>query len=262
MERACFEAVDRVHRSDVIQAAVQPFQRVVSVGWVTATTGRLRRVHGLEHLRALDPDRGVVFVSNHRSFFDFYVISAVLYRNAPWLQRVFFPVRSSFFYEGPLGVLVNAVMSGGAMFPPVLRDEARRGFNRYTTDFVVDALRARGTVVGYHPEGTRSKGDDPYALLPALPGIGTILHRARPIVVPVFTLGLINNFPKQIWSNYDGTGAPVTMVFGPPMDLTRFDALPDAPETWRVIADAVRAELVALGEVERAFRAAEGLPAL
>ena len=94
------------------------------------------------------------------------------------------------------------------------------------------------------------------------PGIGNILSRAKPIVVPVFTLGLINNFPKQIWSNFDGSGKPVTMVFGKPMDLSRFADLPDGPETWRVIADAVRDELVALGEVERAFRVEKGLPAL
>jgi hypothetical protein len=46
------------------------------------------------------------------------------------------------------------------------------------------------------------------------------------------------------------------------MDLSRFADLPDSPETWRVIADAVRDELVALGEVERAFRVERGLPPL
>lgn len=262
MERACFEIADTVHRKPWIQALVQPFQRIVGAAWVTASTGNLRHVKGLEIVRDLDPDRGVVFVSNHRSFFDFYVITAVLYKNAPWLKKIYFPVRSNFFYEGPLGTFVNAVMSGWAMFPPVMRGRDRKGFNHYTTDYIVDALQERGTIVGYHPEGTRSKGDDPYELLPVQPGIGNILSRAKPIVVPVFTLGLINNFPKQIWSNFDGSGKPVTMVFGEPMDLSRFADLPDSPETWRVIADAVRDELVALGEVERAFRVERGLPAL
>lgn len=259
-ERACFEVADTVHRRPWIQALVQPFQRFVGATWVTASTGRLRHVQGLERVRDLDPDRGVVFVSNHRSFFDFYVITAVLYKHCPWLRKIYFPVRSNFFYEGPLGVFVNGVMSGWAMFPPVMRGEGRRAFNRYTTDFLVDALQERGTVVGYHPEGTRATGDDPYTLLPAQLGIGTVVSRAKPLVVPVFTLGLINDFPRQIASNFDGTGAPVTLVFGEPIDLARFADLPDGPETWRLIADAVRDELVALGAVERAFRVAQNLP--
>ena len=52
------------------------------------------------------------------------------------------------------------------------------------------------------------------------------------------------------------------MVFGEAMDLSRFDATSDEPETWRAIADAVRDTFVALGETERAFRAREGLLAL
>ena len=261
-ERACFEIADFVHRNAGVQAVVQPFQRNVGKGWVTATTGKLRHMVGLEHLRDLHPDRGVIFVSNHRSFFDFYVITAVIYANAPWVRRIFFPVRSSFFYDRLLGSAVNAIMSGWAMFPPILRSEKQRDFNGYSTDFIVEALQDPGTIVGFHPEGKRGTGDDPYQLLPAQAGIGNIIHKARPIVMPVFTLGLINDFPKQIRSNYDGSGAPITQVFGPPMDLSRFFELPAGPETSRAIADQVMVELSKLGEVERAFRAKEGLPDL
>lgn len=261
-ERMCFEIADTVHQSPAIQRVMQPFLRTVGSGWVTITTSKLRHVKGLEHVRELNPDRGVLFVSNHRSFFDFYVTMAVIYRNTDWVKRIFFPVRSNFFYEGALGVFVNAIMSGWAMFPPVMRSEHQRPFNRYTTDFIVEALGVPGTVVGYHPEGTRGKGDDPYTLLPAQSGVGTIVQRAKPIVMPVFTLGLINNFPKQISSNFNGTGDPVTLVFGPALDLSRFDDAPDTPETSRAIADFIRDELVTLGQVERAFRASEGLKPL
>lgn len=261
-ERRWFRFADTINREPALKRAANGFLRVVAKNWVHRSTANLTHFYGLEHLRALNPDRGVFVIANHRSFFDFYTISALLLRELPWIERMFFPVRSTFFYDSAVGSAVNGLMSAWAMYPPVMRDGPKREFNNYAVEFVEECLAQRGTVVGFHPEGTRGKGSDPYELLPANIGAGTIVYRARPIVVPVFTLGLINNFPKQIWSNYDGTGAPVTMVFGPPMDLTRFDALPDAPETWRVIADAVRAELVALGEVERAFRAAEGLPAL
>ena len=183
-------------------------------------------------------------------------------RACPWMRGIFFPVRSQFFYEGAAGVFVNMVMSAWAMYPPVMRDPAKRGFNQFTVDVLEAVLQEPGNVVGYHPEGRRGTGPDPYALLPASIGTGTIVYRARPTVIPAFTLGLINDLPKQIAGNFNGGGTPVTMVFGEPLDLERFYAMPPEAETYRQIADHIRDAIIALSVDERALRRAKGLPSL
>lgn len=261
-ERACFTIADTINRRPAAKRAAHTFLRTVGREWVRLFTDKLLHIDGLEKLNALDPDRGVFLISNHRSFFDFYVASSVILRNTQWVERMYFPVRSSFFYEGFTGNFVNMVMSAWAMYPPVLRDAERRAFNHYTVQFLNEELQRRGTLVGYHPEGSRGRGSDPYSLLPVNVGAGAIAYASRPIVLPMFTLGLINDLPKQIRSNFDGTGAPVTVVFGDPLDLDALYALPDTAETHRTVADRLRQALVELGEREKVFRAAEGLPPL
>lgn len=258
-ERVCFEIADVVNRRPLAKRAAHAFLASVGQTWVHYSTRHLVHHLGLDRLRGLDPDRGVFLVSNHRSFFDFYVISSVMLRACPWIKGIYFPVRSNFFYEGPLGVFVNMVMSAWAMYPPVMRQSSKRAFNQYTLDAVDSLLREPGNLIGYHPEGRRGTGPDPYELLPASVGTGSIIHRARPVVVPVFTLGLINNFPRQISSNFTGDGEHVTMVFGEPLDLERFYAMPAEAETYRAIADHVRGAISALSADERALRRAKGL---
>jgi 1-acyl-sn-glycerol-3-phosphate acyltransferase len=261
-ERRWFRFADTINREPALKRAANGFLRVVAKNWVHRSTANLTHFYGLEHLRALNPDRGVFVIANHRSFFDFYTISALLLRELPWIERMFFPVRSTFFYDSAVGSAVNGLMSAWAMYPPVMRDGPKREFNNYAVEFVEECLAQRGTVVGFHPEGTRGKGSDPYELLPANIGAGTIVYRARPIVVPVFTLGLINNFPRQVLSNFDRTGAPVTMVFGPPMDLEMYYAMPAKLRTYKALSVAMRDELLRLSVLEREHRRRDGLPDL
>lgn len=261
-ERRWFRFADAINRDPRLKAPAHGFLRVVAKNWVAKATANLTHFYGLEHLRALSPDRGVFVIANHRSFFDFYVISSVLLREVPWIERMYFPVRASFFYESAVGSVVNGLMSAWAMYPPVMRDASKRAFNEYSVGFVEDALARRGTFVGFHPEGTRGRGPDPYELLPANIGAGTIVHRARPQVLPVFTLGLINSFPRQVLSNFDGSGAPVTMVFGPPMDLAKYFEMPPRLRTYKALSVAMRDELITLGALERSHRARDGLPDL
>ncbi len=259
-ERIAFEIADTVNRKPALKRAAHSFLASVGRTWVRESTKNLVHMRGEEILTELNPDRGVFIVCNHRSFFDFYVVSSVVLRLSPWVERLYFPVRANFFYERPLGVFVNAVMSAMAMYPPVMRDGPKRAFNQYTVDLISELVQERGTVVGFHPEGTRGKGDDPYELLPANVGTGSIVHRAQPIVLPVFTLGLINNFPKQIKSNFDGTGEPITIQFGKPLDLSEFYAMPGRLRTYKLLAERIRDDLTALGQQERAMREELGLP--
>jgi 1-acyl-sn-glycerol-3-phosphate acyltransferase len=261
-ERTAFRIADTVNRRPALKRAAHAFLASVGRTWVHYCTRNLLHVYGLEHLTSLAPDRGVMLVANHRSFFDLYVVSSVLLRKTSWVEGMYFPVRSDYFYERPDGVLVNAVMSAMAMYPPVLRDPARRAFNEYTVDFLAEALQKPGTVVGFHPEGTRNKGEDPYTLLPAHVGAGQIIYRARPIVLPVFVLGLSNDLLGQMRGNFARTGDPITMVFGKPLDLEGYFAEPAKLRTYKRIADRVHADLTQLGEQERAIRVREGFPVL
>src|SRR4029079_17428668 len=138
----------------------------------------IRHVYGIERLPRFDRDKSYLVVSNHRSFFDLYVVTGYLV-NRDMPHRLVFPVRSQFFYDRPLGLFVNGVMSFFAMYPPVFRERSRAALNLASLDETVRLLRRGGTFVGLHPEGMRSKGGDPYALLPAQGGVGRIIQLSR-----------------------------------------------------------------------------------
>ena len=112
-----------------------------------------------------------------------------------------------------------------------------------------------------HPEGTRKRDDDPYTLLPAQRGVGRIIRDARVPVVPVFINGLINDLPRQVWSNFDGTGTDIIAVFGAPIEFGELLELPSTPKTHQAIAERALEAVAALGQEEKALRAALGTKA-
>ena len=261
-ERFAFAVADTMNRTPPLKRAAQAFLGTVGTSWVYYSTNHITHLRGLEHVRGLTPNRGVLFVGNHRSFFDMYVMSSHLLRETSWVKKMFFPVRGDYFYERPDGILVNAIMSAWAMYPPVMRRPEARPFNEYMVDLVSELLSEPGVATGMHPEGTRNKGPDPYALLPAQIGVGQMIHRARPIVMPFFVLGLLNDLPRQVSSNFDGTGQAITLSFGPPMDLDALLAEPPRLRTYKKIAEHTRQVLVDMGADDRAYRARERLPRL
>ena len=110
------------------------------------------------------------------------------------------------------------------------------------------------------PEGTRNKSDEPYTLLPATAGIGEIIYHAKPVVIPVFIIGLQTDLATQVRSNFDGTGVPVTVTFGAPIDLADRCSLPPGADTYRALADFLRLAIQRLGQRDYEMRVREGLP--
>jgi 1-acyl-sn-glycerol-3-phosphate acyltransferase len=212
--------------------------------------GRLLRVRGLEHPMALPPGSPFLLVSNHRTFFDFFVLSTVLYQRGGVARRIYFPVRANFFYQTLPGLLLNAAIGAFAMFPPIFRERRKLGFNRFAIDEAAYLLSTKAAMVGVHPEGTRNKGDDPYALLPAQPGVGRIAMRARVPVIPAFVLGMSNDLLAIFRRNWTG-GAPIHVLFGPPIDLEDLYAQGDHPPVHARIANRMRDQIALLGEAER-----------
>ena len=164
----------------------------------------LRRlvVRGLDRLESIPEDASILLVANHRTFFDLFVLGWILVRRWKGRWRTSFPVRANFFYENPLGLLICLLLSGGSMFPPFFRKPRSKAFNRYSLSLVQGKLRRTRNLVGFHPEGTRNKGDDPYQLLPAQPGAGEVALKSRPlVVVPAFVTGLSNKLGHEIAAN-------------------------------------------------------------
>ena len=256
VERFQIKFVRRTFEPGVVDRAIRLAQRHIGANWIEQSVKNLRQVHGLERLPHFDRDGSTILVSNHRSFFDLYVVTAYLVkRGMP--QRLVFPVRSQFFYDKPLGLAVNGFMSFFAMYPPVFRERKRAALNLASLDEVVRLLKAGGAFVGLHPEGTRNKDEDPYALLPAQGGVGRIIQAARgkATVIPVFVNGLSNDVVRQVGSNYTKSGSPVTVVFGKPLD---FDGMLDqapSPRLHRKISERALEAIRVLGDEDRAIRA-------
>lgn len=229
-------------------------QRTLGARWIGWAMRHRVHAFGLEPVARLRPDRPVLVVANHRSYFDLYVVAALLWQEAPWLREVTFPVRGRFFYQHPLGLLVNAVGAWWAMWPPFFAQPAAQGWNRWALDELVAQAGAPGggRLVGFHPEGTRNRSDDPWSLLPAQPGVGKLVHEARPIVVPAFIGGLGNRFLAET-VRHRRNGPPVRLWFGPPIDAARWSLLPARARSYVTIANELMAEVRALGERDRGW---------
>jgi len=253
-ERLSFELADVAARR--FSPVATAWRRAFMGAMIWSCGGRRLEIHGLENITKYDPDQSLLLVANHRSFFDFYVITAILYWRTHLSKRILFPVRSSFFYDHPLGPLVNTAMSGMAMFPPILRDQERGVFNRYSLARCVDELARPGTIMGLHPEGTRNKGDDPYSFLPAQPGVGKVALDAKNIpVIPIYILGMTNALGAELVHNWGNPGGhPIDVYFGEPVPLEDLRAQGSRPANTKRAANRCLDAIRALGDRQRALR--------
>ncbi|MER3426924.1 MAG: hypothetical protein C4334_02310 [Pyrinomonas sp.] len=250
MERAIFRLVHRMNggRWKLFWTWCQ---RTIGAGWIHLATYNIMRVYGLENLQRISSERPILLVANHRSFFDMYAVSTVLFRRTDWPKKLFFPVRGRFFYQSPLGAVVNFVMGWWSMYPPFFATAEKRLWDAYAMRRLIELCReGRGHIVGFHPEGTRNKGLDPYSFLPPQPGVGRLILEARPQVVPVFVAGLCNSLPRQILRNWTN-GEKIRVRFGTPLDLARFAGRRGGLKTYKEIADFVMSRIAELAEEDR-----------
>lgn len=226
-------------------------QRHIGSLWIYIATYNLMSVFGIENVENTDPDRPLILAANHRSFFDMYTVSSVLFRRTKRPITLFFPVRAKFFYDNPAGWFVNLLMGWWSMYPPFFREQKeakKRAFDKFSVrELVRICSHGRGHVIGFHPEGKRNLSDDPYSFLPAQPGIGKVIFDARPQVIPVFIAGLGNDLPKQILGNWTG-GEKVRIWFGAPLDLSEFYEKSDRIRTHKEVADFLMTKIAELGE--------------
>jgi 1-acyl-sn-glycerol-3-phosphate acyltransferase len=230
------------------------FQRHIGSLWIKICTYNLMNVFGIENIEKATPEKPLLLVANHRSFFDMYTVSSVIFRQTKRPINLYFPVRAKFFYTSPLGWLVNLVMGWFSMYPPFFREEkeaGKREFDKFSLRKLIQiASVGYGTIIGFHPEGKRNLNENPYDFLPAQPGVGAVIIKAQPQVIPVFIAGLGNDLPKQVLGNWTG-GEKVRIWFGEPVDLSEFYAKSDRLRTHKEIADFLMTKIGELGEQDR-----------
>lgn len=242
-------------------------QRHIGSLWIKIATYNLMNVFGLENIEKTDVERPLLLVANHRSMFDLYVVSSVLFRQTKHPMILYFPVRAKFFYNNIIGWLVNLVMGWWSMYPPFFREEKevkKREFDKYSLRRLVQICsEGRGHVIGFHPEGKRNLNDNPYEFLPAQPGVGAVIMKARPQVIPVFIAGLrtgyiggqkqfMGDLPKQILGNWTG-GEKVRIWFGEPIELTQFYEKSDRLRVHKEIADFLMTKIGELGKKDNEY---------
>lgn len=258
-ERAALALGRLANESNTGKMAQWTFHQLITKTWVGFVQRNRIFIEGLDWLTDLEPDRGVLVASNHRTFFDQYVMMLAMYEmKVKWAKRIYFPVRANFFYEKPVGILLNFLVGGGTMYPPIFRDTARAEYNKAAVDRVVEFLGEPNTLVGMHPEGTRGKGPDPYQMLKAQPGVGQMVLQGRPIVVPLWINGLSNDFIGDIKSNWHADiqrTNPVIIVGGQPVDYSALTDKKPRASLYLRCANLIRAEILELAEREKVIRA-------
>lgn len=232
------------------------FQRHLGSLWIMLCTYNLMQVYGIENVEQSSSEKPLLLVANHRSFFDMYTVSSVLFRRTTRPVNLYFPVRAKFFYDSPVGWLVNFAMGWFSMYPPFFREERenrKREFDKFSLRRLIQiCAEGRAHVIGFHPEGKRNLGESPYEFLPAQPGIGKVILSARPQVIPVFIAGLGNNLPRQIIGNWTG-GEKVRIWFGAAIDLSAFYKKADRLRTHKEIADFLMTKIGELAEKDQAM---------
>ena len=257
--RETLAPLERLHFETALWMNREPFkafwtqcQRFVGALVVRALTRNLVRDHGFAHVEAAFRQGTILFVANHRTYFDMFVVSSLLHRRLPGRKRLYFPVLGQYYYQSVVGMALNQGAAFWSMFPPLFALPSHAAADRYALDLLCDlCARGPGHVLGIHPEGGRNLDPDPYSFMRFQPGAGRIIHAARPIVLPVFLAGLHPDIGVQVRRNWTG-GEPVRVWFGEPVDLAAHYALPAKGSTYKKIVDDVMARVAALGAEDRA----------
>ncbi|HSE67268.1 MAG TPA: lysophospholipid acyltransferase family protein, partial [Gemmatimonadales bacterium] len=225
--------------------------REIGARWIEAFVGSRLEIHGLERIARASRERPLLLAANHRSFFDMYVVMALLFRRTDGWRDIYFPVRGRFFYQSPLGVLLNFLGAWWAMYPPFFHSAAKRRFDQYAFGLLTELCReGTGRLVGFHPEGTRNKSEDPYSFLPVQSGIGHLILEARPQLMPVFIAGLSNSLGHEMGRGRR-EGNRIRVHFGEVVDYRAPTRLAQRVSA-RAVAEEVMQRIRALAEEDRA----------
>ncbi len=201
---------------------VGPYVKAVYRAWV----------RGAEHVPATGP---VIIASNHLSVLDSVFMPLAIDR------RVTFLAKSEYFTgSGIKGLAVKLFMRGIGQIPI---DRSGGKASEASLNTALEVL-ARGDVLGIYPEGTRSPDGRLYR---GRTGVARMILESGVPVVPVVMVETDRAMPI-------GSTLPkvhrVGVVFGEPLDFTRYAGLESDRFVLRAVTDEIMYELARLGGQE------------
>ena len=78
IERFNFKVIHRLNWSPKARRAMTKFGSVWGKWWVELGTSKIVVDHGFENFQKGDPNKGVLLVANHRTFYDQFVITSAM----------------------------------------------------------------------------------------------------------------------------------------------------------------------------------------
>jgi 1-acyl-sn-glycerol-3-phosphate acyltransferase len=199
--------------------------------WVFGTFGLLPwlkfKVAGRENVPLTGP---VILACNHQSYLDPLLLGCGSPR-AP----IEYMARDTLFKHPIAGFYFRHSHTF-----PVRRGGADRQAWKHFEDLV-----EQGKQVSFFPEGTRTQDGK---LLPVVPGSGMLIHRCpAATVIPVRIRGTWKVLNKRGgWGGFH----PVSIAFGPPVDLKPEWSQDGSREVYQAVADKVMAAIAAIPPVD------------
>ncbi|MDZ4045049.1 MAG: lysophospholipid acyltransferase family protein [Rhodoglobus sp.] len=192
-----------------------PLLKTVFRPWVT----------GLENIPKTG---GVILASNHLSVIDSIILPLVIDR------RIYFLAKSDYFVGKDLkGWLIKHFLLGTGMLP-IDRSGGKASEASLNTGL---GVLAKGDVLGIYPEGTRSPDAKLYR---GRTGVARMILEAHVPVVPVAMIDTEKVMPI-------GSKLPrvrrIGIVFGEPLDFSRFEGMEGDRFILRSITDEIMYEL-------------------
>lgn len=171
---------------------------------------------------------GLILASNHLSFIDSIFLPLLIDR------RIYFLAKSDYFTgKGPKNWATRHFLLGTGMLP-IDRSGGKASEASLNTGL---AVIARGNVLGIYPEGTRSPDGKMYR---GRTGVARMILEGHVPVVPVAMIDTEKVMPI-------GTKLPkvrrVGVIFGEPLDFSRFEGMESDRFILRSITDEIMYEL-------------------
>ncbi len=211
--------------------------------------------HHFERLQKGNYDNGVLVCANHRNYVDNIALAIRSMKHIPYDVRLLAPARTEGLFDKPWGIFLNLFGTFMSMYPPVVRNSRGAMWGKRVIEILIDLLNRGRATVFIHPEGGRNKGNDPYDLLPAKPGLGKIIHQTKADVFPVFLQGFPRSPKAMFRANHQRGARPlVHAVMGEPIDFSAERAMPASPDLYREIGRRLMEAIVALSVEEREIR--------